>query len=90
MQHGAEKSKKSYEFWEIKLLFPNYEHATLTKGKTNFNTNYFPQKFLATHFGTGFSDVSLELERDAFNLNKLIFAVTRVGKIHVLHSSSGR
>ncbi|XP_063686134.1 ER membrane protein complex subunit 1-like [Bolinopsis microptera] len=48
------------------------------------------QKFINLYFGTALIDVSPEMERDSFNLNKLIFAISTCGKVHVLHSGTAR
>ena len=42
------------------------------------------------YFGSSFGEISPEMERDSFNLNKLIFVMTSSGKAHVLHSNNGR
>ena len=42
------------------------------------------------NFGNGRRDLETDMEQDAFNLNKLIVVATSVGKLHALHSSTGR
>eukprot|EP00116_Pleurobrachia_bachei_P001779 sb/3462041/ len=47
-------------------------------------------KMINIYFGTAHVDASPDMERDSFNLNKLIVTMTTVGKVHVLHSKGGR